>query len=325
MRGVGARRPSLRLLNNLLLTYSALSTQCGFRALDTRHLRSNSKVRLCPKRLRSAAVDAIPPLDDNDRSSVILMSKASLTLQVVLASALAIPVTTALPRAASAVSPKDQSKSAAGDSPAKKPASPATTARADKGAITKTQADIAAANKPAPTTEEKKSIEPANIPDGVPPVILTKQHANLCRVKVGDSLPAIELPTATGGKKTKLADLYGKAATVVVFWAGDREMSHLEMADLADDVIGPFGPKGVAVVGVAVKEKPDQVAAALKEIGKDVPMLVDDKGSAFAQVGSRRLPRTFLLDSHGKIIWFDIEYSHATRRELQQALAATVH
>ena len=52
-------------------------------------------------------------------------------------------------------------------------------------------------------------------------------------------------------------------------------------------------------------------------------MLVDAKGKAFAQVGSRHLPRTFVLDPSGKIVWFDIEYSLATRRELQQALAAT--
>jgi peroxiredoxin len=201
--------------------------------------------------------------------------------------------------------------------PAKKPAdAPPATPPADKSA------------KPVPADTAAKpaaSSEPVVVPEGVPPVLLTKQHANLCRVKVGDSLPAIELPTASGNKKTKLADLYGKAATVVVFWASDREMSHLEMADLATDVIEPFGSKGVSVVGVAVNEKPDQASSAVKEIGQEIPMLVDDSGTAFALVGSRRLPRTFLLDAKGKILWFDIEYSHATRRELKQALAATVH
>jgi peroxiredoxin len=212
---------------------------------------------------------------------------------------------------------KNPAKSPAATTPAKKPAdSPPATPPADKSA------------KPQPTDTAAKSAlsnEVVAPPDGVPPVYLTKQHANLCRVKVGDALPAIELPTAADNKKTKLADLYGKTATVVVFWAGDREMSHLEMADLATDVIEPFGSKGVTVVGVAVKEKSDKAVSAFKEIGKEIPMLVDDKGTAFALVGSRRLPRTFVLDSHGKIIWFDIEYSHATRRELKQALAATVH
>jgi peroxiredoxin len=183
------------------------------------------------------------------------------------------------------------------------------------------------AQAPAAETNPKPAVaaEVVTTPPGVPPVVLSKGHANLCRVKVGDTLPAIELPQVGDAKKTKLSDLYGKAATVVVFCADDRKMSHMEMADLATDVIEPYGVKGVAVVGVAVKEKPDQAASAVTEVGKEIPMLVDDKGTAFAQVGSRRLPRTFVLDANGKILWFDIEYSHATRRELQQALAATVH
>src|SRR5262245_24661770 len=65
--------------------------------------------------------------------------------------------------------------------------------------------------------EASKATEPAT----VPPVLLTKQHEALCRVKVGEAMPAIEL-AKVDGDKTKLADLYGKAATVVVFWKGDR-------------------------------------------------------------------------------------------------------
>jgi peroxiredoxin len=187
------------------------------------------------------------------------------------------------------------------------------------------------ADKPAKSATAETNPKPAAVADvvatpaGVPPVVLSKGHANLCRVKVGDALPAIELPKVGDTKKTKLSDLYGKAATVVVFCADDRNMSHTEMADLATDVVEPYGAKGVAVVGVAVKEKPEKATAAVKEVGKEIPMLLDDKGTAFAQIGSRRLPRTFVLDANGKILWFDIEYSHATRRELKQALAATVH
>jgi peroxiredoxin len=233
------------------------------------------------------------------------MSQAYPNLKLVSA-ALVAAVLGALAPHADAAPAKDPVKTPAATTPAKKPVEAAKPAAVETAAT--------------PATPK-----PFAVPDGVPPVLLTKQHANLCRVKVGDSLPAIELPTASGNKKTKLADLYGKAATVVVFWAADREMSHMELADLATDVIEPFGAKGVAVVGVAVTEKADKATSAVKEVGKDIPMLIDDKGTAFAQIGSRNLPRTYVLDAKGKILWFDIEYSHATRRELKQALAATVH
>jgi peroxiredoxin len=237
-------------------------------------------------------------------------------------------VLTALVPVAHGAPPKDKSKPPSSASPASSPPAASTPAKkpADSPPAATPAADKSA--KPAPADTAAKPAAPAEpvvVPEGVPPVLLTKHHANLCRVKVGDALPAIELPTASGNKKTKLSELYGKAATVVVFWADDREMSHMELADLATDVIEPFGSKGVAVVGVAVKEKPETATSAVKEVGKEIPMLVDDKGTAFAQIGSRNLPRTFVLDANGKILWFDIEYSHATRRELKQALAATVH
>jgi hypothetical protein len=52
--------------------------------------------------------------------------------------------------------------------------------------------------------------------------------------------------------------------------------------------------------------------------------LLDAEGRAFAEVGSEKLPRTYLVDAQGKILWFDIEYSLSTRRELHQALRAVV-
>jgi hypothetical protein len=52
--------------------------------------------------------------------------------------------------------------------------------------------------------------------------------------------------------------------------------------------------------------------------------LLDPEGKAFAQVGSEKLPRVFVLDGAGKIVWFDLEYSHSTRRELKQAVQKLV-
>ena len=60
----------------------------------------------------------------------------------------------------------------------------------------------------------------------------------------------------------------------------------------------------------------------LQAAGVDFTNWLDADGNAFAQVGSQKLPRTYLLDPTGKILWFDIEYSLGTRRELNQALRA---
>jgi len=158
---------------------------------------------------------------------------------------------------------------------------------------------------------------------GFPPVLLTAQHEALCRIKVGDTMPAIELPMIGGGR-VKLADLYGSAATVVVFWKGDRRMALDELADLGPDVVEPFGSQDVAVVGIAVKESAGDAQAVLSKAGAKFPNLLDADGKAFAKVGSQKLPWTLVLDKSGQVVWFDIEYSHATRRELERTLLATM-
>lgn len=187
------------------------------------------------------------------------------------------------------------------------------------------------ANKPAPMrdplVQQAANVEPAteasSEPAEMPSVVLTKRHESLSRVKVGDTMPEIELPKVGNGA-TKLSDLYGKGATVVVFWKSDRRMAKEELADLGPDIVEKFGKRGVAVVGVAVEESPAGAESALKTAAVSFPNLVDADGKQFAKVGAEKLPWTLVLDPTGKILWFDLEYSHATRRELPQALAATV-
>jgi len=164
----------------------------------------------------------------------------------------------------------------------------------------------------------------ADSPPEIPPVVLSKQHEALCKVQVGDALPAIVLPRLDNGRPERLSRMLGQRATVVVFWTPDRRMALAQLTDLTPDVIEPFAEQGVAVVGIAVNKPASRAQAALEKAGAAFPNLLDADGRAFAAVGSERLPRTYLVDPQGNILWFDIEYSHATRRELRQALQAVV-
>ncbi len=202
------------------------------------------------------------------------------------------------------------------DTPANPPAEKAA-ADSEKGAT----ATPAIESVPIARTSYFRAADGSEKQATIPPVLFTKQQDRLVKVKVGDAFPAMELEQITGGKKA-LADLLGKTATVVVFWKDDRRMSLTELADLGPDVVDQFGAKGIAVVGVATKMKSDEAKAVLDKTGAKFTNLIDADGNAFAALGSQMLPRTFLLDPQGKVLWFDIEYSHATRRELREALLA---
>jgi len=153
----------------------------------------------------------------------------------------------------------------------------------------------------------------------IPRVCLSTLHAKWCVAKVGDSFPPVELPQL-GGPKTKLATLYGKQATVVLFWRADRWMSQMALQDLVYFVAGEYDSHEVAVVGISVQQPAGAAQPLLNRAKATFPQLLDTSGSALAQVGSVAMPRIYVLDPAGQIVWFDIEYSESTRRELAQTL-----
>lgn len=160
----------------------------------------------------------------------------------------------------------------------------------------------------------------AAAPHEYPPVLLSEQHAELCRVRVGDGMPAIELPVANGSR-TQLSELVGERGTVLVFWSPDRWMARAALSDLAGLIAAKRLPAGVNVVGVAVGQPAAAVKQHVANAKAEFPQLLDEQGEALAKVGTVALPRIYVLDASGKIVWFDIEYSEATRRELRQSLA----
>ncbi len=155
-------------------------------------------------------------------------------------------------------------------------------------------------------------------PPGYPIVVLSDEHQQQVKVGVGEALPELSLAAAGTEQAKPLAERYGTAGTVVV-WFGelDRQAKTL-LRDLTPDVIDAYGKRNLKVVVIAVGNEPD--AKAIEELGYTGEVLVDGAGEAFATIGRESLPRVYLLDAKGQIVWFDIEYSQSTRRELARSL-----
>ncbi len=152
----------------------------------------------------------------------------------------------------------------------------------------------------------------------IPPVLLTAGHRSLCLLDVGDPMPVFKLPRL-GGETTELVDLYGRRATIVLFWHSDRWMARAALTDFAM-LAKQLDSGQVRMIGIAVGQPAGAVQANLNQAQAAFPQLLDTDGTAFIQVGTNALPRIYVLDAEGKIVWFDIEYSEATRRELRQTL-----
>lgn len=175
-----------------------------------------------------------------------------------------------------------------------------------------------------PQTEAVPPRKQREIPAAViPQVVLSDQHTALCKLQVGDSMPDMRLPDLED-QEQHLHGFFGENLTVVLFWNGDQGMARTELADLQFDVAQPYVDLGVQVVGVAVRESAASAKEHLATVKATFPNLIDVDGAAFEQVGSGKLPRTYLLDEQGHILWFDIEYSRSTRRELFKAIRLVI-
>jgi len=147
-----------------------------------------------------------------------------------------------------------------------------------------------------------------------------------CLVNVGDAMPEGELPDLAGNLHG-LGSLYGPKLTVLCFWRVGtthkaRMMATEALQDLMSDVAEPFGKKGVAVIGIDVGDPADEVKQHVAEAGATFPNLLDPKGDLFVKIATDRkmMPRTYVLDAGGRILWYDVEHSRAMGRDLVQAI-----
>src|SRR5688572_1529873 len=88
---------------------------------------------------------------------------------------------------------------------------------------------VAEAQEPVAQKAAKPVV--ASYSPSLPPVMLTAEHAAMCRVMVGEQFPAIELPRIDAGP-TKLATFAGEKATVVLFWKPGDWMSRAALQEV---------------------------------------------------------------------------------------------
>jgi hypothetical protein len=108
--------------------------------------------------------------------------------------------------------------------------------------------------------------------------------------------------------------------TVVLFWSGADRYAEQMLGDLEAQVRQPFAEAGLAVATVNVGDSPGEARRLAEAAGVEFPVLLDADGALWRQVSTGELPRVFLLDREGTILWFDIGFTRASRRTLATAI-----
>ncbi len=166
--------------------------------------------------------------------------------------------------------------------------------------------------------ESTTEISLAPLPVFLPTVSMSQEHRQSCLVFVGDEMPD-GLPVDSDGKEHSVRQSLGKQHTVVVLWDAANPYALDQFQELAHD-LAPFTRQGVAAIAIHVGPAPENYQQLCQEFGQDTLCLLDPQQNYFAKLAQKKLPRTYVLDAKGGIVWLDIEYSRTTRYELHNVL-----
>ena len=211
----------------------------------------------------------------------------------------------------------DQASSTTGEK-AKSSPEPRPEAQSEPAPESQTKPETAAAKPKA------KEVSP---PPATLQVALSDRLRATCLVNVGDAMPQAELVDLQG-KPHALGALQDRKLTVVCFWTiGASRQAQLRseetLRDLTKEIAVPFADKGVGVVGINVGDSAENVGKFVSQTGTALPCLLDPKGEFYAKIATdRKMPRVFLLDAEGRILWFDVEFSRVARRDFVRSLQA---
>lgn len=122
----------------------------------------------------------------------------------------------------------------------------------------------------------------------------------------GDVAPAFTLPSPESGEIVLSAQLRGKKATLVNFWFYNCAPCRLEFPEF-EKLYEQFRPQGFNVIAIDKGDSPAIVANYVKRRGLSFTVALGGdlrKGSIFDKYRvTDQFPATYLLDSHGRIVY----------------------
>ena len=130
-------------------------------------------------------------------------------------------------------------------------------------------------------------------------------HEESSVVGVGDVAPdfSVEL---LGGERVTLSELRGEVVLLILFSheCPDCKMLMDDMQAARDD----FDDLGVRILSVERDGSAEEVETYMASHGYDFDVAVDDNRAIYNLYATMYVPRTYLIDSEGVIVYATIEY-----------------
>ena len=141
-------------------------------------------------------------------------------------------------------------------------------------------------------------------------------------IHVGDVAPDFTVEMLNGEKVT-LSALRGKPV-LLTFWATWCPPCRQELSHLKADVLDVFGDK-ITVLPISRGENVSTVEAFMAKMKYNFPVGLDIDQSIYKKYASNYIPRSFVVDSEGKVVYVGVGYDETIANEIDAALKAALN
>lgn len=136
-------------------------------------------------------------------------------------------------------------------------------------------------------------------------------------IHAGDVAPDFSVEMLDGGNVT-LSALQGKP-TLLIFWATWCPPCREELAHLQEGVIDVYGDK-INVLPVSRGEKREVVEEYITKMGYTFAVGLDGEQEAYRKYATNYIPRCFVIDSKGTVVYSGVGYDEGVAGEVKEAL-----
>nr|WP_320117851.1 TlpA disulfide reductase family protein [uncultured Marinifilum sp.] len=134
-------------------------------------------------------------------------------------------------------------------------------------------------------------------------------------LKKGDQVPDFTISTING-KKIAISELKGKVVLINFFatWCGPCMK---ELPEVEKQLYPKFKNENFAMISIGREHTKAELLNWNKKKDFSFPIAADPKREVYAKFASQYIPRNFIVDKKGKIIWQGVGFS---QKELDQMI-----
>lgn len=173
--------------------------------------------------------------------------------------------------------------------------------------------------EPEAVVEEEVAVETVAEPEAEPEAQSEEDDVEATTlVNVGDVAPDFTV-TMLDGRVIKLSELRGNVV-MVCFWATWCPPCRQELAHLQEGVIDVFAGEKFVVLPISRGEERKVVETFITDNGYKFGVGLDSDRAIYDLYASNYIPRTFIVDKQGKVVYRNAGYDEVIAQEVNDAI-----